>query len=192
MLTAFLRRMSFTLTSRHSRDVELAERVGMITKTWPFEDRIRKHIITGVTCAQVSYSHIDIDARVAVAVYTTILSSLDDQALFDALGAQSFSRMLCDGSVHRDEGMLGQLAKVLVDIHRHFPPFCASVIVSATLRWFGGEMTTSPYQPAFLNPNSKGVVDYQRWMSGNAESYACFIWQKAWYSDEALWINVLP
>ena len=192
MLMDFLRRMSFTLPTCPCRDIELEERVRIVTQTWPFEDRIRQHIVTGVACAQASFPHLDIDARVAIAIYTSLLTSLDDQNLFNVLGARDFSRMLCDGSICRDEGMLGQLAKVLTDIHRHFPPFGSHMIVAATLRWFGGEMMASPFQPSSFDPHSKGLVDYQRWMSGNGEAYASFIWNGAEFPDETVWMNVLP
>lgn len=180
MIMNFLRRMDFTLPEHFCRDTELAERVKAVTMTWPFEDRVRKHIVTGVACAEACYPHLDIDARTAIAIYTSLTVIIDDKESFESLaGAEAFSQMLCDGTIHRDEGPLGQLVKVFTDFHSLFPPFHSSIIVASTLRFIGGEMITNPCHPSFQEAHSKAVVDYQRWMTGVAEPYVLFNWPKA-------------
>ncbi|KAH9926490.1 isoprenoid synthase domain-containing protein [Fomitopsis serialis] len=177
----------------YSRSPSLEARVEAATKSWPFADRIRPYVASGIIIAETCYSHLTgTDAQVAIALYTALMVTLDDRAIFDELGAQEFPRMLCDGSAHRDQGLLGALTRVLVDLGQLFPPFGVGCIVSSTLRWFTGEMSDDPGKRFFLEAQSKSFADYQRFMTGVAEPYASFIWSKEDFPHETSYIHILP
>lgn len=175
----------------NNRDLE--ERVNTITKTWPFENRIRPHITTGVVMANTMCAHLtDLDARAAIAIYTALITALDDPNIFHASGAQDFAQRLCDGSALQDDGVLGHMAKVLADMGNHFPAFGTSAIIAATLRWCNGELISNPANPFCLRPLSKAFADYQRSLTGVPEAYAAFGWCKKDFPVETDYIHVFP
>ncbi|KAH9830415.1 isoprenoid synthase domain-containing protein [Rhodofomes roseus] len=176
-----------------TRDAELEAKVKAITRTWPFEERIRPHIVTALVITETSYPHVsDIEARVAIVIYTAILTALDTPGLFDAAGAQDFYRRVCDGSLQHDRGMLGEFARVIADMSRFYSNFSACSILSSSLRYLNGELIGNPESKAFVELNSKEFVDYSRGMSGDAEAYAAFIWSKADFPDDNLYLQVFP
>lgn len=185
----YLQRMSFTPLASYSRDMELAERVKAATAGWDFETDIRlKHVVTGLTLTEAAYSHLDIDARVAVAIYTSLNTACDDPKVLNNLRVRDF----LNGSYHDEDGLLGHIARSLAGIHHHFPPFGTSMIITGMMRWFAAEILTDPCDPLFIKPSNRPFADYQRSMSGNGEGYAAFIWQKSQFPDERVWINALP
>ncbi|KZT73389.1 terpenoid synthase [Daedalea quercina L-15889] len=188
----FLERMSLTVPERLPRNADLESRVKAVAQTWPFGDRIRDHIITGTVLAQTSYSHLNIEAQAMVALYTSLMTYIDDPGVFHATGARDFPQMMCNGAFHCDQGPLGQLASTLTDMGRHFPSFGTNMILSGTMRWFCGEMVCNTAEPSFLIPQSKAFVDYCRYMSGASEAFAAFIWDKANFLDESSYIHVFP
>lgn len=192
-IVQFLRRLGAVLRPSFGNNRDLEERVKEITKTWPFEHRIHPHITTGVVMANTTIAYLsDLDARAAVAAYTALITALDDPDIFHASGAQNFAQMLCDGSALRDDGVLGQMARVLADMGNHFPPFGTSAIIAATLRWCNGELISNPANPFCLRPLSKAFADYQRGLTGVPEAYAAFGWCKADFPVETDYIHVFP
>ncbi|KAH9926482.1 isoprenoid synthase domain-containing protein [Fomitopsis serialis] len=188
----FLHRMNVALP-RFSRDAELEARVKAITRTWPFEQRIRRHIVTGLVITEASYPHVsDIEARVAIAIYTALLTAVDTPELFDAVGAQDFYQRICDGSLRDDRGMLGEFVRVIMNMGQFYSSFCASSIFSSTLRFLNGELIGNPESKSFVEPNSKAFVDFSRGMNGDAEAYAAFIWSKGDLPGENTYIQVFP
>ncbi|KAH9926455.1 isoprenoid synthase domain-containing protein [Fomitopsis serialis] len=188
----FLHRMDVALP-KFSRDVELEARVKAITRTWPFEQSIRRHIVTGLVITEASYPHVsDIEARVAIVIYTALFIALDTPELFDAVGAQDFHRRICDGSLRDDRGLLGEAAKVIIDMDKFYSSFCASSILSATLRYLNGELIGNPESKMFVEPISKAFVDFSRSMTGTSEAYAAFIWSKGDFPNDNSYIQVFP
>ncbi|KZT73399.1 terpenoid synthase [Daedalea quercina L-15889] len=188
----FLQKMNVT-PLRYTRDLELEARVKAITCTWPFEQHIRRHIVTGLVITETSYTHVsDIEARVAITLYTAILTSLDTPGLFDSVGAGDLWRKICDGSLRHDHGMLGQFAKIILDMDRFYSSFNASSILSSTLRFLNGEMISNEESKEFIEPSLKEFVDFSRNIGGDAEAYAAFIWSKADFPDENSYIQVFP
>ncbi|KAH9926486.1 uncharacterized protein B0H18DRAFT_1006379 [Fomitopsis serialis] len=193
----FLQKMNVPATPKSTRNPALESRVKEITQTWPSpspsHDHTNHHIVTGVVMTEASYSHLtSIDAQVAIALYTALMVALDDPEVFGVVSAHKFPQMLCDGSAHQDRGLLGELARLLVDMGRLFPAFGINCIISSTMRWFAGEMISNPSTPSFLEPRSKSFVDLQRSLSGDPEAYAAFIWDKADFSDETSYIHIFP
>lgn len=174
-------------------DPVLEQRIQDITETWAFRDRVRPHITTGTFAAETCFSHLtDVDARAAIAMFTTLMAVLDEQELYDEYGAQDFALALCGGTVHDDAGVLGQLARILIKMGRHFNAFGTTLIISATLHALGGEMLSNQSQPLFTEPQNLGFVEYHRFMTGFAEAYAAFVWCKTDFPAETVYIQVLP
>lgn len=177
--------------TRYERDMELEARVKEVTRTWPFEHQIRRHNVTALGMAETSYAHVsDVMARVAIALYTAILTSVDDPHLFDAAGAEVFWRRVCDGSLLQDKGIMGEFARVIISMGRFYSNYSSAAIFAASLRLLNGEMIGNPESNAFVEPNSKEFVDFSRELSGAAEAYAAFIWSKSDFPDENSYLQV--
>ena len=179
-------------TQTPSKDTVLEERVSAVMKTWPFEVR-QAYVVVGIRFVEMAYAHLtDMDARVAIAVYTILMTALDDQEIYHKIGAQDFARMLCSGAIHDDEGPLGQTARVLTDMGKYFSAFGTTAILASTLRAFCGEMLSNPFCSLYVKPQSKIYADYQRSLTGFGEAYAVFIWCKADFPTESAYIQVIP
>lgn len=178
---------------KYERDIELEARVKAVTRTWPFEHQIRRHIVTALVITETSYTHVsDIEARVAIVLYTAILTAVDDPGLFDSAGAQDFWRRICDGSLLQDKSIMGEFAQIIVGMGRFYSNYSSGAILAASLRFLNGEMIGNPESNAFVEPNSREFVDFSRSLSGDAEAYGVFIWSKGDFPDEYLYIQALP
>ena len=189
----FLNKMGINSSADHQENVCISIRVEAMTKDWAFQDRIRPHIMTGTVMAETAYSHLkDPNVQAAVAVFTALMTALDDPDIFRTSGAQDFARMLCDGSAHSDPGLLGQLTKVLSELGRHFSAFNTTCIIAATLRGLGGETLWNSSSRPILEPQLDRFFEYQRRMTGASEAYAAFIWSDADLLADPSYIRVLP
>lgn len=186
-----LERISVTAPPRFPCDPSLEYRVKAVTETWSFGEHIHEQITTGIFITETSYAHLTIDAQVTVALYTILMTIIDDPEIFQASGAQDFSMMLCNGSAQRDQGPLGELARILTGMSQHFLSIGVNWIVSSTLRWLNGEMIANSAGPFFLEPRSKKFVDYHRSISGDSEAYAAFIWSHTVSPVDNSYIQVL-
>lgn len=184
--------MDVTLPTRE-RDTELEAKVEAITRTWPFKDQIERHITTGLLMAEMGYIHVpDIEARVAIALYTALFIALDDPERFDSVRAQDFWRGVCEGSLLQGNGILSEYAKVIFGMGRFYSSFSSSAILASTLRSLNGEMIGNPESNAFVEPKSKYFVEFLRGLNGGPEAFAAFIWSEADFPDEYSYIQVFP
>lgn len=178
---------------RYERDVELEARVKATTHTWPLEHRLQRHIVTALVITETSYTHVsDVEARVAIVLYTAILTAIDDPDLFDSVGAEDFWRRVCDGSLLQDRGIMGEFARVILSMGRFYSNYCSATILAASLRFLNGEMIGNPENASFVEPNSKEFVDFSRDLSGDAEAYAAFIWSKTEFPNDTSYIQIFP
>ena len=179
--------------SKYERDLELEAIVKQITCTWPFGYQIRRHVVTALVITETSYTHVrDVDTRVAIVLYTAILTAIDDPDMFDSVEAQNFWRKICDGSVLQDQGVMGEFARVLLGMGRFYSNYSSAAILASSLRFLNGEMIANQESCTFVEPNSKEFVDFSRNLSGDAEAYAAFIWSLADFPDEHTFIQTLP
>lgn len=189
----FLRKMDVTPLECES-DAELEAGVEAITRTWLFKDQVQKHITTGLIMAKTGYSHIsDVDARVAIALYTALFIALDDPEIFDSAGAQDFWRGVCDGSLLRSSGILGEYARIILSMERFYSSFSSNAILASTLpRSLNGQRIGNPQSDVFVEPRRKNFMEYVREMDGGPEAYAAFIWSKIDFPNEYSYIQVFP
>lgn len=81
----------------YKRDLELESKLKEVTKCWSNEEAVCPHIVT-IVIAVTNDSHLpSVDARIQVALFPAILTSIDDPAIFDSLADQDFHRKLCSG-----------------------------------------------------------------------------------------------
>ncbi|KAI0926369.1 terpene cyclase, variant 2 [Taiwanofungus camphoratus] len=154
---------------------------------------MRPYITVGVAMAVTAYSHLPtVEAKLQIVLYTAILAYLDDPAVFDSLGAGNFHRRLCAGSVQHDTNILGALATNMVEMFACFPRFSASSILTSALRFVNGSMIENTCGGALLSPHSLSFVKYRRELTGIAEAYAAFIWEKSKFPDVGVYIQALP
>ena len=188
----FLRKVNIT-PPEYERDTELEAGVDAITCKWPFKDQVERHITTGIIMAKTSYSHVsDVDARVAIALYMAILIALDDPAMFDSAEAQNFWCGVCDGSLLRSSGILGEYARIVLSMGRFYSSFSSGTILGATVRFLNGEMIGNPESNTFVEPNSREFVEFSRDLNGGSEAFAAFIWRKGDFPDQYSFIQAFP
>lgn len=177
----------------YKRDLELESRIKDVTKFRANEETMRPYITVGVAMAVTAYSHLPtVEAKLQIVLYTAILAYLDDPAVFDSLGAGNFHRRLCAGSVQHDTNILGALATNMVEMFACFPRFSASSILTSALRFVNGSMIENTCGGALLSPHSLSFVKYRRELTGIAEAYAAFIWEKSKFPDVGVYIQALP
>ena len=190
MIREFLRKLDIA-PSGCEHNAELEAELEVITQVWPYKSQIKAHIVTGLVMAETAYCHVsDVQARVAIAVYTAIITALDDPERFDSAGAQEFWRGVCDGSLIQESSILGDYARVLLSMGDFYSNYSSGAILASSLRFLNGEMIGNPKSNAFITPPSEEFVDYSRDMTGVAEAYAAFIWIKSDFPDENSYIQV--
>lgn len=189
----FLKKMGTNSFPNHQENVSLTTRIEAVTEDWFFKDHIRPHITTGKVMAETAYSHLkDPNVQAAVAVYTALMTALDDPEIFRTSGARDFARMLCDGSARSDPGLLGELTRALSEVGRHFSAFNTSCIIAATVQGLGGETLWNSSSPPILGPQLNDFLQYQRRMTGASGAYAAFIWSGVDCSADMSYVRVLP
>lgn len=178
---------------KYERDTELEVRVKAITRTWPFENQVKRHIVTALVIVETSYTHVsDVDTKVAIVLYTAILTAVDDPDLFDSAGGHDFWHRICDGSLLQEKSIMGEFARVISGMGRFYSNYSSGAILASSLRFLNGEMIGNPESKAFVEPRSKEFVDFSRDLSGDAEAYGAFIWGKVDFPDEYSYIQTLP
>ncbi|PCH34384.1 terpenoid synthase [Wolfiporia cocos MD-104 SS10] len=187
IINEFLSRMKYSYPDR-PRDYELEARVKDITRSWKDEAALRRHIITGISITETSYSHLPaVDAKVAIAVLTGIVTSIDDPT---ASAATNFSQRLCNGSIREDPGILGHLAKILANMWDLYPRYSAGLILTSTLDLLNGEMLGEDACGGLAR--TIPFVEYHRGLTGMPGAYACFIWEKTRFPDERVYAQAIP
>ncbi|KAI0937355.1 hypothetical protein AcV5_005283 [Taiwanofungus camphoratus] len=187
----FLDRLNFTFPE-YKRDLELEARVNEATRGWESGEYMRPYVVTAILITVMAYGHLSsIDAKLAVALYTALLVALDDPAVFDSLSAQKLPFRLCAGSAQRDGDVLGELSRNLAGMWGIYPDFAASAVCTSALRFVNACFLENMGTDAMLRPGMRSFVDYQRGMSGVADAYACFIWEKARFPDVRIYLEAM-
>ncbi|KZT00021.1 terpenoid synthase [Laetiporus sulphureus 93-53] len=177
------------------QDFELESKARTVTDEWTFG--IRPQIRTGVNFATVAFAHItDIETKVAVALYCALIAGMDDPARLSAnavISSEPF-RKLCSGSARYDPGIPGALFKLLVKTHELFPPFAANTIYISVLQFLNGAMLENEYDSGGfdLTKSALRFVEYQRYLTGISDGFACFIWEGAKFPDERVYASAIP
>lgn len=150
-------------------------------------------INTALVITETAYQHLtDTDVKVEITIYTALLTTLDDPAFMDSLASRDLHQMLCDGTARDDDGILGVMLQGLTKMWDYFPSFSANAILAATLRFMNVAKLENAMRDTILSPEALPFVEYRRQMSGIAEAYAAFIWEKAKFPDVKVYMQAIP
>ncbi|KAI0927893.1 terpene cyclase [Taiwanofungus camphoratus] len=188
----FLERIRLTLP-KYERDVELETRVKQVTQSWDNELFIRPNIVSAIIFTTTAYSHISSsDTKLHIALFVSLLTSLDDPTLFASKTVYDLHQKLCTGSAQNNPDMLGRLTRLLAGMWDHFPKSAANPIFVSTLRWINGTVLENESQDMILTFSALSFIEYRRSMSGAPEAFAAFIWEKARFPDVSVYVQAIP
>ncbi|KAF9810168.1 hypothetical protein IEO21_07099 [Rhodonia placenta] len=187
-----LDKMKFVNHKRH-QDGELRRRVTEITDTWDFKETARPHINNALEMIESVYGHLtDLDAKVAVAIFTALGFTIDDPNVLDSLAFDQFHRRHIDSTFHGDKSPLGLFAKVANQMVEYYPSIAAGTILVSALQFVNASILENATRGTILHPKALPFVEYRRSVSGVSEAYACFIWEKASFPAANCYIQAIP
>lgn len=188
----FVDKMEFVNFKRH-RDGELRRRVTEITDAWDFKETARPYIHTALAMAESVYGHLtDLDAKVAIAIFTALGFTIDDPNVLDNLAFDQFHRRHIDSTVHGDKNPLGLFAKVASQMVEYYPSIAAGTILVSALQFVNASILENATRGTIIHPKAMRFVEYRRSVSGVSEAYACFIWEKAHFPAVNCYIQAIP
>ncbi|OCH83893.1 terpenoid synthase [Obba rivulosa] len=177
----------------YKRDIALENRVDEIIQAYPGAKPTRPHIVTAIIITITAYRHIQsFDAKVLIAVYTAIATTLDSPEVLDSLASRDFHRRFCAGAAQHDDDMLGQLAKLMVTFWDHYPRYAASSAMASTLEFVNISILENTSRDMTMSSESLPFIEYRRAKSGIPEAYAAFIWERSKFPDEKIYLQAVP
>lgn len=191
-INAFLEQMDVTVPA-YTGNPELERHVDEVLKIWNIGDSVRRHVVTGIAIADTSYAHVSsIEIQVLIAVYTVVLTSLDDPGSINALPSEEFSRCYLTGFPVKDMGLLGKFATILRNVWSYYSRYAAFTITSSTLEFLNSTILENETKDMILSSNAAAFLEYRRIKTGVAEAYAHFIWDSAKFPHESAYIQAIP
>lgn len=170
------------------------QRVREIVKTWNVGDvspaRVDAHIITGVHVAVTSYGHTPFDVQVHIALYTTVLTLVDDFAI-ELVALEEFMSRLHTGTPQRHP-LLQHLVDILAAMDKFFPPFPSKAIITSTISYINQNTIDKQVVNMPLNQAAVPYIEYKRICNGAAEAYGYFVWDKFAFPDVTSYIQAIP
>ncbi|KAH9949258.1 hypothetical protein B0H21DRAFT_820260 [Amylocystis lapponica] len=177
----------------HSRDIALEARVQEEMRNWSYEEVIRPHVITAITLAITAYAHITaIETKLCIVLFTAVILSLDDPAIMDSVASREFHYNVCAGELLGDNGLFGQLVKLLRGMWEHYPRYSASAISSSALQFVNMTLLENETKSAVLSGSARLFLEHRRTLSATAEAYGCFIWEKTRFPDVTAYMQAIP
>ncbi|KAH9944601.1 isoprenoid synthase domain-containing protein [Amylocystis lapponica] len=175
------------------RDLDLEARVQTTIQSWGLEGEIHPHEITATIIAATAYNHIsDFDTKVQIALYTSLLTSMDHPEIMGSLPFDRLHDKLFAGTLQTESDMFGHLSRILMGMWNHYPRFAASSILRSTLQYINVTILENETRNAVLSTQALSFVEYRRDSSGISDAYASFIWEKSRFPDVQVYIRVLP
>ncbi|CCL98542.1 uncharacterized protein FIBRA_00542 [Fibroporia radiculosa] len=188
-VTYFLREVHYSF-SPFQRDPELEARVKDITRTWTYEEQIRPQIITGLAITEAAYPHLTMKTKVGVALFTASTTAMDGPETPNKVASSGFHRKLCDGAIYDEGNIFADFVTILSGTWQCYPPFGSNMIMVSALQFMNASILEGLGNGAAIT--SRSFVEYRRFIGGMPEAYAYFIWEKARFPDERVYLKVLP
>lgn len=116
----------------HNLSVERAIARGYPMGTDPSVPSIRPFIPIGVSIAANSCAHLETETRVFMALYTALVTFVDDMYADDSAGIRGFVERFSRGEKQANV-VLDALVDILKEVPNHYEPVAASIIVMAAL-----------------------------------------------------------
>ncbi|CCL98541.1 uncharacterized protein FIBRA_00540 [Fibroporia radiculosa] len=177
----------------YTRDLELEARVKEIIHSWGNEQHLRHYVITALILTVTAYSHItNMDTKVLITLFTTIIIAMDDPAVLDSLSFRDFHQKMCTGAVQQDTGMLGEFTQLLKQMWDHYSAFSANSIYASALRFVNASILENDAATVTLRKDALPFVEYKRSMTATTEAYACFVWEKSRFPDIKEYMQAIP
>ncbi|EMD39627.1 hypothetical protein CERSUDRAFT_71514 [Gelatoporia subvermispora B] len=191
-LSYFLTNLGVKLHT-YERDPSLERRVGEIFDSYPSTKPPLPHIATGIDFALVGYQHIQsFDTKVLIAVYTAIAVTLDSPKDLESVPSHDFHRMFCAGAAQHDDGMLGQLARLMMAFWDHYPRYAASSAMASTLEFINSSILENTSRGMIMTADSLPFIEYRRGKTGIPEAFATFIWERSKFPEEEIYLQAKP
>lgn len=178
---------------QYTRDAELEQRVKKIVQHWGDEQALRPYVITALILTITAYAHVsDLETRVLITLFTTLIIAMDDPAVFSGLVPVEYHRKMCMGAVQQERGMLGEFTKALQGMWDHYPSFTANTIYASALRFVNASVMENEWRGESYTQEARPFVEYKRSMTATSEAYACFIWPRAQFPDYRVYVRAIP
>ncbi|KAH9923689.1 Trichodiene synthase-domain-containing protein, partial [Fomitopsis serialis] len=188
----FLRKVNVEFP-QYVRDHELELRVKEIVKHWGDEQALRPYVITALILTITAYAHVsDLETRVLITLFTTLIIAMDDPVVFNGLIPGDFHRKMCTGVIQQEHGMLGELTKVLQSMWDHYPSFSANTVYASALRFVNASVMENEWRGEVYTLEARPFLEYKRSMTATTEAYACFIWPRAQFPDYRVYVRAIP
>ena len=160
---------------------------------WGDEQALRPYVITALILTITAYAHVsDLETRVLITLFTTLIIAMDDPAVFSGLTPVEYHRKMCMGAVQQERGMLGEFTKVLQGMWDHYPSFTANTIYASALRFVNASVMENEWRGESYSQEARPFVEYKRSMTATTEAYACFIWPRAQFPDYRVYFRAVP
>ncbi|KZT08515.1 terpenoid synthase [Laetiporus sulphureus 93-53] len=177
----------------YSRDLELEAHVKAVVRQWEQGNIMEPLAASALVLTTTAYSHIaSLETKLQITLFTILIGALDDPSVFESLPSRDFHRLMCGGTVRKEESVLGAFAELLSDMWAHYPLFTANTIFTSALRFINASIAENDFAQASLGSCTLPFVEYKRSMSATTEAYACFIWDKTSFPDVNAYIEAIP
>ncbi|KAI0928173.1 terpene cyclase [Taiwanofungus camphoratus] len=180
--------------STYERDYELERRVKETIRSWDAETLLSPYLSPAIILTITAFSHIrNFETRVHIALFGVLVIAMDDPAVLDSVASRDFHRKLCTGALQSDPNILGEFTRNLAGMWDHFPPFSASSIFTSALQFVNGCILERAAQKEMqLSSDALPFITYRRNMSGLAEAFGYFIWEKDVFPDVEVYMQAIP
>ncbi|KAI0724949.1 Trichodiene synthase-domain-containing protein, partial [Fomitopsis betulina] len=180
-----------------SRDFKLESHVVEKIRSWGADmlDLLRPYIPAATILAITCYAHIDdIDIKVQIVLFSSIVIAMDDPSVLSTPPVRNFHRRLCLGAAHDDPGVVGRLLEVLLKKWDFYPDFSSTSIFTSVSQFVNGCLLEQISGESQLAGSSDAMpfIAYRRNMSGLAEAFAYFIWDKKRFPHVEAYMQAIP
>ena len=144
-------------------------------------------ITTGVNISQTAYAHCHPDVQVYVAVYTLMLTFIDNFSIDPTM------LPTCIGDKGWNDNPISQwLSEHLLKAHDYFLPHAANSIIISTMKWLNSMRLDAIVDGYPLSKGAMSFAEYRRMQSGAPDAYAFFIFDKFNHPNIYTFIQMIP
>jgi len=154
----------------------------MAARDWSTEtiSILQPYLSAGVVISRTAYKHLpNMDTKVFIAIYTAIITCLDDICTEHIEELRSFSKVHCQRGVHKFD-LLNAFSQICDGIPQHFNENGSGFILTSTFCYMNALLLENEVQHGLeLKPtDSTRFPVYTRMLSGLPEAYALFAFPK--------------
>lgn len=158
-------------------------------------DILRPYVPAATILTITCYAHIeDTDIKVQSVLFSALVIAIDDPSVLSSPAVRDFHRRLCLGSAQDDSGVVGRLMQILSGMWDFYPDFSATSIFTSVSQFVNGCFLEQLSGEAKLAGSSNALpfIAYRRNMSGLAEAFGYFIWERNRFPDVEAYMQAIP